>query len=65
MNFDLSEEQQLLSDTLKRYLNNEYAIMALDRNATEDAFITSPTADITLSGGGVLVNSTHVGAAES
>ena len=24
MNFDLSEEQQLLADTLRRYLNNDY-----------------------------------------
>ena len=28
MNFDLSEEQQLLADSLKRYLNNEYSIDA-------------------------------------
>src|SRR5574341_1946959 len=28
MNFDLSEEQQLLTDTLKRYLKNEYTIDA-------------------------------------
>jgi len=28
MNFDLSEEQQLLSDSLKRYLANEYSIDA-------------------------------------
>jgi pimeloyl-CoA dehydrogenase small subunit len=28
MNFDLSEEQQLLADTLKRYLKNEYTIDA-------------------------------------
>jgi alkylation response protein AidB-like acyl-CoA dehydrogenase len=28
MNFDLSEEQQLLADTLKRYLVNEYSIDA-------------------------------------
>ncbi|MGH7332505.1 MAG: acyl-CoA dehydrogenase family protein, partial [Candidatus Rokuibacteriota bacterium] len=25
MNFDLSEEQQLLADTLRRYLSNDYA----------------------------------------
>src|SRR5260370_29697056 len=28
MNFDPSEEQQLLGDSLKRYLNNEYSIDA-------------------------------------
>src|SRR3970040_2377692 len=28
MNFDLSEEQQLLADTLKRYLTKEYTIDA-------------------------------------
>jgi len=28
MNFDLSEEQQLLADSLKRYLTNEYSIEA-------------------------------------
>ena len=28
MNFDLSEEQQLLGDSLKRYLTNEYSIDA-------------------------------------
>src|SRR5512134_3622136 len=28
MNFDLSEEQQLLADSLKRYLANEYSIDA-------------------------------------
>src|SRR6266545_3472139 len=37
MNFDLSEEQQLLSDTLKRYLNNEYTIDARAR------IVASPT----------------------
>ena len=26
MNFDLTEEQQLLADSLKRYLANEYSI---------------------------------------
>ena len=31
MNFDLSEEQQLLADTLKRYLSNEYTIVARAR----------------------------------
>ena len=28
MNFDLSDEQQLLADTLKRYLGKEYTIDA-------------------------------------
>ena len=46
-------------------LNNEYAIMALDRSGTENAFQSGPSANITLSGGGVLVNSTHSTAAES
>ena len=32
MNFDLTEEQQLLADSLKRYLANEYSI----RHAGED-----------------------------
>jgi alkylation response protein AidB-like acyl-CoA dehydrogenase len=31
MNFDLSEEQQLLADSLKRYLSNEYSIDARAR----------------------------------
>jgi pimeloyl-CoA dehydrogenase small subunit len=31
MNFDLSEEQQLLADSLKRYLANEYSIDARSR----------------------------------
>ena len=46
-------------------LNNEYAILALDRNATDLAFQSGPTANITLSGGGVLVNSTSANAANS
>ncbi|MEK7424104.1 MAG: pilus assembly protein TadG-related protein, partial [Actinomycetota bacterium] len=46
-------------------LNNAYALMALDRNATNDAFLSGPTATITLSGGGILVNSTGATAANS
>lgn len=46
-------------------LNNEYAIMALDRNATDNAFQSGPTAQIRLSGGGVLVNSSSSAAANS
>ena len=42
-------------------LNNAYAMMALDRNATADAFITGSNAHVTLSGGGVLVNSSATG----
>ncbi|OLC54912.1 MAG: hypothetical protein AUH85_10540 [Chloroflexi bacterium 13_1_40CM_4_68_4] len=46
-------------------LNNNYAIMALDRNATNDAFKTGASASITLNGGGILVNSTGSTAANS
>ena len=46
-------------------LNNNYAIMALDRNATTDAFWSGPSATINLNGGGVLVNSTATEAASS
>lgn len=46
-------------------LNNEYALMALDRNATNNAFQSGASATITLSGGGVLVNSTGSTAASS
>ncbi len=42
-------------------LNNNYAIMALDRNATANAFVAGASANITLTGGGVLVNSTATG----
>lgn len=38
-------------------LNNNYAIMALDRGNTNCAFSTSPNADVHLTGGGILVNS--------
>lgn len=44
-------------------LNNNYAIMALDRNATTDAFIVGASAHVDLNGGGVLVNSTAAEAA--
>jgi Flp pilus assembly protein TadG len=42
-------------------LNNQYAMMALDANATSDAFIVGSNAHITLNGGGILVNSTATG----
>jgi len=38
-------------------LNNNYAIMALDRGNTCDAFETSSNGDLHLTGGGILVNS--------
>src|SRR5207247_9272623 len=38
-------------------LNNQYAIMALDRGSTPCAFTDQPTGEIHLSGGGILVNS--------
>src|SRR2546428_10987314 len=40
-------------------LNNGYAVMALDRGSTCDAFNASPNADMHLNGGGILVNSTN------
>ncbi len=46
-------------------MNNNYAIMALDRSATNNTFMSGPTANITLNGGGVLVNSTGSTAANS
>ncbi len=46
-------------------LNNEYAIMALDRNATNNAFQSGSGATVTLSGGGILVNSTGTTAGNS
>lgn len=46
-------------------LNNEYALMALDRNATNNAFQSGASANVTLSGGGILVNSTGATAANS
>jgi len=46
-------------------LNNGYAIMALDRGDTPGAFLAGPNADIHLTGGGILVNSTSATAAGS
>ncbi|HKW78121.1 MAG TPA: pilus assembly protein TadG-related protein [Candidatus Limnocylindria bacterium] len=46
-------------------LNNGYAIMALDRGNTPSAFNASPNADIHLTGGGILVNSSSATAATS
>lgn len=39
-------------------LNNDYAIMALDRNPTTNAFVVGASAELTISGGGIVVNST-------
>jgi len=44
-------------------LNNGYAIMALDRGNTINAFMNGPTGQIHLTGGGILVNSTGTPAA--
>jgi Putative Flp pilus-assembly TadE/G-like len=44
-------------------LNNDYAIMALDRNATPDAFIVGANATLNINGGGIVVNSTAGNAA--
>ena len=41
--------------------NNQYAMMALDSNATASAFQTGSNGHFTLNGGGVLVNSTATG----
>ena len=46
-------------------LNNNYAIMALDRNNTPGALQASNNADIHLTGGGILVNSRSASAAQS
>jgi hypothetical protein len=46
-------------------LNNQYAIMALDRANVPAAFDVGPNADIHLTGGGILVNSTSSTAATS
>lgn len=46
-------------------LNNGYAIMALDRGNTCDAFETSSNGDLHLTGGGILVNSTCSNAASN
>ena len=44
-------------------LNNDYAIMALDRNATPNAFVVGASATLNISGGGIVVNSTAGNAA--
>lgn len=44
-------------------LNNQYAIMALDRSNRPNAFQIGPGGDVHLSGGGILVNSTNLTAA--
>lgn len=44
-------------------LNNQYAIMALDRGNTPNAFQIGPGGDVHLTGGGILVNSTNAAAA--
>ncbi|HUQ42351.1 MAG TPA: Tad domain-containing protein [Candidatus Limnocylindrales bacterium] len=46
-------------------LNNRYAIMALDRGNTPGALNASHNADIHLTGGGILINSTSNTAGES
>lgn len=47
-------------------LNNGYAVIALDKGNTPDAFYAGPNADIHLTGGGILVNSSSTsGAATS
>jgi Flp pilus assembly protein TadG len=44
-------------------LNNDYALMALDRNATPNAFVVGASAELNISGGGIIVNSTAGNAA--
>jgi hypothetical protein len=46
-------------------LNNQYAIMALDRGNVPGALNASPNADVHLTGGGILVNSSSSTAATS
>ncbi len=46
-------------------LNNGFAIMALDRGSTPSAFATSPNADVHLTGGGILIDSTSASAASN
>jgi Flp pilus assembly protein TadG len=46
-------------------LNNGYAVMALDRGSTCDAFWAQSNADMHLNGGGILVNSTSGCAAQN
>lgn len=38
-------------------LNNDYAIMALDRNPTTNSFMVGASAQLNISGGGIVVNS--------
>jgi len=44
-------------------LNNDYAIMALDRNATPNALMVGANATLNINGGGIIVNSTAGNAA--
>jgi len=44
-------------------LNNDYAIMALDRSPATNAFVVGASATINVSGGGIIVNSTAAQAA--
>jgi len=46
-------------------LNNDYAIMALDRNATPGAFTVGANATLNITGGGIVVNSTAGNAASN
>jgi Flp pilus assembly protein TadG len=46
-------------------LNNDYAIMALDRSNNDNAFWTGPNGDLHLNGGGILVNSSNSSAARN
>ena len=46
-------------------LNNDYAIMALDRNPTTNAFMVGASAELNISGGGIVVNSTAGSAASN
>jgi hypothetical protein len=46
-------------------LNNGYAVIALDKGNTPDAFYAGPNADIHLTGGGILVDSSSTTAATS
>ena len=44
-------------------LNNDYAIMALDRSPATDSFVVGANATLNISGGGIVVNSTAAEAA--
>ena len=46
-------------------LNNDYAIMALDRGATPSAFVVGASATLNITGGGIVVNSTAGNAASN